>query len=181
MLRTYRTPLLVLLLVILVFGLVISGVFYTKKLREATERNVAAQHLQSSAAAESFTDPAGNPVALNNYAGQAVIVTSWASWCPQCVEELTFLNKHVADKAIPVLAINRKESKEVAGRYMLELPALANVTFILDSNDYYFNSLEGYAMPETIIYNKAGEVVFHGRGITRHEDIAAVLEALTPV
>lgn len=178
MFSQYKRPLTALGIVIFVFAVTLSVVLYSSKLRDDAKRNLAAQHLQSEAAKESFTDENGNPVTMSNYAGQAVIVTSWASWCPQCIDELTSLNNQVDGKNIPVLAINRKETKEVAGRYMLELQALPNVTFILDSNDYYFNSLEGYAMPETIIYNTAGETIFHGRGNSRQDELSAAIASL---
>lgn len=178
MVRHYKKPLIALVVVVVIFAVALGGVLYTNKLRDDANRNLASQHLQSEAAKESFTDENGNPVTLTNYAGQPVIVTSWASWCPQCIDELATLNNQVEGAGIKVLAINRKESREVAGRYMLELPPLPNVTFILDSKDYYFNSLEGYAMPETIIYNKAGEIVFHGRGNSRPDELKVVIDGL---
>lgn len=176
--KQYQKPIIVLAVLIFVFAAFL-GLSYFLKHRDATAlRDVAAKHLQSDEAKAAFTDINGTQIALSSYSGKPVVVTSWASWCPQCIDELTLLNEQVTDKNIPVLAINRKESREVAGRYMLEIPPLANVTYILDNQDYYFNSLEGYAMPETIIYGADGEVVFHGHGNTRPDELKAVLGGL---
>ena len=39
-----------------------------------------------------------------------------------------------------------------------------NVEIILDGNDHFFKTIGGYAMPETILFDRIGNIVFHKRG-----------------
>ncbi|EWS62770.1 Cytochrome c biogenesis protein TlpA [Hydrogenophaga sp. T4] len=42
--------------------------------------------------ASRFEDPDGQPLALERFRGQPLLVNFWATWCPPCVEELPMLN-----------------------------------------------------------------------------------------
>jgi thiol-disulfide isomerase/thioredoxin len=161
----------VLLLILLVIGYVAYSI---RSERIAEERDKAADVLFSEQAREAYTDMEGREVRLDSYDEKVVVVTSWASWCPQCAGELTLLNQLANEKnddRLHIIAINRNEDKYQAQRFMATLPEFPRIQFVLDNQDYFFDSVEGYAMPETIFYNEAGEIVFHKRGNLTADEI----------
>lgn len=168
------------LLVLMVLALVTA--YYYRERAEREARDVAQGALFSPEATAAFTDLEGRDVDLSGAQGEIVIATSWASWCPQCAGELQLLNDVAAernDDRVQVFALNRMEPKHQAQRFMSTLPDLPRVTFVLDNQDHFFSSVDGYAMPETIFYNQAGEIVLHKRGnLTREEAVAALDTAL---
>ena len=46
------------------------------------------KHLKLRKTNHSFTDLEGNAVGLTSYVGEVIVVSSWASWCPSCVDSL---------------------------------------------------------------------------------------------
>src|SRR3989344_2567738 len=59
----------------------------------------------------SFTDNTGANIKLADFKGEPLVINSWASWCPFCVEELpafVSLQGEFKDK-ITVVAVNRAE------------------------------------------------------------------------
>ena len=179
-----RRPYIIALLAITVLAVLAGVVAYVVRERAADrERNEAKPALFSSEASEAYTDLDGNKIDIAGVEGKIVIATSWASWCPQCVEELQLLNDLALernDDRVQVLALNRMEPKHQAQRFMATLPSLPSITFVLDNQDHFFNTVLGYAMPETIFYNAEGEIVLHKRGnLTKEEAVAALEKALT--
>lgn len=170
--------------VLLTILVVVAAVTYhVRSVREEAARNQAAADLYGAGEA-TYTDMLGNTIDLSEVAEDTVVVvTSWASWCPQCAGELALIDSIVAERdaaEVRALAINRMEPKEQAARFMGTLPEFSRLTFVLDNQDFYFRSVEGYAMPETLVYNRNGEVVLHKRGnLTTDELRAAVDQAIS--
>jgi len=179
-----RRPYVIALLTISALAVLAGVVGYVVRERAADrERNKAQPALFSPEASEAFTDLDGKKVDITEAEGKIVIATSWASWCPQCAGELQLLSDLATernDDRVQVFALNRMESKHQAQRFMATLPSLPGITFVLDNEDHFFSSVLGYAMPETIFYNAAGEIVLHKRGnLTKEEAVAALETALT--
>lgn len=59
-----------------------------------------------------LTDMQGNPVSLEGYRGQVVLVNNWATWCPPCKEEMpalqAFYEAH-RDQNFTIIAIEAGE------------------------------------------------------------------------
>src|SRR5512139_1869079 len=61
---------------------------------------------------------AGGKVALSSFRGKIVLLAFWASWCPRCEEELTFLEGiYKTSPDIVVVAINQ-ESQNVSKTHL---------------------------------------------------------------
>lgn len=111
-------------------------------------------------------DYSDKDIHLYTYRRQVVIAYAWASWCTYCgneLKELVKLKKTYGDK-IQILAVNRAEPAATARAFTESLGITQDVTLLLDSQDAFFKSIGGYAMPETVFINPSGEIVFHQRG-----------------
>ncbi len=125
-------------------------------------------------------DYAGNDVRLSEFKRQILVVHAWATWCTYCTDEIknlaTLKNKY--GDSIVIIAPNRAEAVQVAQPFSDALALGDRVIFLLDPNDDFYKSVDGYAMPETLFINDRGEILFHQRGpmnIAEVEEKIAVL------
>ncbi len=124
--------------------------------------------------AESFSDEyeltfktyEGSDVRLSEYRSTPLIVFTYASWCPFCADELSRLSRIKGEYGdrVAVIAVNRAEPLADAKSYTDALTDVQNITFVLDPEDAYFKSVEGYAMPETVFIKSYGKVFAQHRG-----------------
>jgi thiol-disulfide isomerase/thioredoxin len=117
--------------------------------------------------ASPYTDLKGNPVALSDYVGEILVVSSWASWCPFCGGGLTRLSnlaEAYPEEEVRILAINRAESATTAERFLKSVGATNGIMLILDADDRYYKSIGGFTMPETLFYDRTGNIIHHHRG-----------------
>jgi thiol-disulfide isomerase/thioredoxin len=115
----------------------------------------------------SFTDTEGNPVTLTSSEPVSTVVYSWASWCVSCGQGLVAFNdfaSSLASEPVSFIAVNRKEDARIANRYLNTLPELSAVEVVLDPEDYFFESAEGYAVPEVLVFSPEGELLLQSRG-----------------
>ena len=106
----------------------------------------------------------GEEVILSELGG-FLVVNSWATWCPFCVQEVPdFVELQKEFKTISVVLVNRKEKDEkvevfLEGRGV----SLTDLVFLQDAKDNFYKSIGGFSMPETL-FVKDGNVIFHKRG-----------------
>lgn len=108
----------------------------------------------------------GRAVKPSDFTGKALIINSWAAWCPFCKKELqdfATLQKEFRDKVV-IIAIDRAEPLEVAKRYSDELGVTGELVFLLDPEDSFYQSIGGFSMPETIFIDVQGFIRAHKRG-----------------
>jgi thiol-disulfide isomerase/thioredoxin len=125
-----------------------------------------------------YQDILGNKVSLETYLGRVMVVSSWASWSPFSNTDLQVLNelaKNYDKEEVVFIAMNRKETKEQAVRYLNTQPPLSNLLIVIDTEDKFYERVGGYAMPETIIFDRKGNIVLHERGVVDLEHIESVL------
>lgn len=128
----------------------------------------------STDAQATYTTVSGDALSLDTYRDGVVVVTTWASWCPQCRDSLAVAEAAAAELAplgVPVLAINRTESPERISRYLAGLPEYEHLVLIRDTADHFYDTTGGYAMPETVVIDADGAVVKHMRGMPKTSTI----------
>ncbi len=131
---------------------------------------------------EPYADLLGNPVALTDYLDKVIVVHSWASWCPSCVEQIKMFQTSTANNndQVQIIAINRAESINTIERFKNTFSIEDSVLMVIDPSDRFYNSVGAYAMPETIIYDKAGNKALQVHGEISQEileqKIAELLE-----
>ena len=174
---SYHKKVLAGLFVVLTLGALATYLFINRDRNQINEETVA---LFSNPEGEApYTDLLGNPVSLEQYLGRTLVVATWASWSPFSTADLNTLSElsgEFSDEEVVFMAINRKESKEQATRFLQTLPDITGVVMVLDPRDAFYLTVGGYAMPEVVVYNKKGEVVEHFRGVANKTDIKTVIE-----
>jgi thiol-disulfide isomerase/thioredoxin len=176
--REHKKALLIILLVLLV------GAYYTwtalQKRQYQEEMNTPAmQALSPKDESVPYTDLSGNQLAFDDYLGDILVVNSWASWSPDSKTELTMLGllaDEYKDRGVRVIAINRAEQQMTAERFLNTIGVSDKVQLVLDLNDQYYKSIAGYAMPETVIYGRSGEILSHYHGLTSETKMRSEIE-----
>ena len=177
-------PTLITLLVMVV--VVAAGAVYIFFLDESEKQKrnetPAARALLIEDEKSAYLDMAQTKINLSDDFGKIIVVSSWASWCPQCAQDIERLDQvagEFKDKEVVFLAINRAENPYSAERFLNTFNKPEHVRIILDPGDHFFAENAGYAMPETIVYDKNGEVKSHQRGDLNTDELKkAIFEAL---
>jgi thiol-disulfide isomerase/thioredoxin len=171
--RSGKITLVVLVIVVLLMA---AATYYVveKRTQAKYDNSQAGASLQTKEGQSPYTDIAGNPVALEDYLGQTLVVYSWASWCPFCAQELpnlAQLGREFADDNVHVLAINRAEPSTTAEAFLQSIDAVDGLMLVLDPDDRFYESIAGFTMPETVFYNPEGTVVLHKRGTMTYQEL----------
>jgi len=178
--RSSKFTLAIIISTVVVVGLYTYSVTQKSIQSELTESE-AGVSFTTEPGESAYTDIDGNPVAIDEYLGKILVVNSWASWCPACADELpnfAKLGDEFADKNVKVLAINRAEPKTTAIAFLKSVDAVKGVQLVLDPGDKFYSSVGGYAMPETLFYDEAGDVVFRKRGGMTYQEMKAQTQAI---
>jgi cytochrome c biogenesis protein CcmG, thiol:disulfide interchange protein DsbE len=174
---TRRTLLILVVLLLLMGGLT----WYLRYSAVRDEVGKAASELLADSDATPYTTLSGEPFSFTAYRGKIRVVNVWASWSPFAATELPILNEIAqtyTEQGVVAIAVNRKEQKERAAAYVATQPALPNVIMAIDETDAFYQSVGGYAMPETIIFNEAGDIVWHYRGVVTKALVAEQIDQL---
>jgi|AntRauTorckE6833_2_1112554.scaffolds.fasta_scaffold01348_6 thiol-disulfide isomerase/thioredoxin len=128
-----------------------------------------------------YTDINGNPVDLSSYLDKVLVVNSWASWSPSSATDLQTLSdisQNYSSSEVVFLAINRGEPKERASAFLKINNINTDVMLVLDKNDVFYDSIDGFSMPETVIYNQSGDVLQHQRGNLDEFKLKSIIDSL---
>jgi len=107
----------------------------------------------------------GQNVTLSSYRGKIVLLAFWASWCPRCIEELTFLQGiYKMSPDIAVLAINQ-ESQNISRAHIERIrktlkESKIDFPVLIDRNLDAWNTFCINALPTSIILDPKGTVRF---------------------
>jgi len=107
----------------------------------------------------------GKNVSLSSYRGKIVLLAFWASWCPRCVEELTFLQGiYKTSPDITVLAINQ-ESQNISRAHIDRIrktlkESKIDFPVLIDQNLDAWNTFCINALPTSIIVDPKGTIRF---------------------
>lgn len=105
----------------------------------------------------------GKAVKVSSYRGKIVLLAFWASWCPRCEEELTFLQGvYRTSPDIVVLAINQ-ESQNLSKAHLDRIRTTLQdwkigFPVLLDRNLDAWNAFCINALPTSVIVDKKGIV-----------------------
>lgn len=128
----------------------------------------------------SYTDIDGNKVDLTQFKGKPLIINAWASWMPFSRNELTMLAKVKESRGdtLNVIAMNRMEAAGVIRAYKDGFNLPNSFVYLLDPSDNFYKSIGGYAMPETMFYDRDGVLIHHKRGVLTESELNQYTDAI---
>ena len=110
----------------------------------------------------------GSEFHLADYRGKPVFINLWATYCGPCVKELPFFSElykaHSDD--IAMLALHSDIVTDDPQEYLNEFGKDWVMPFAVENEDEVIWNIVGgtTAMPQTIVLNRKGEVVYNQRG-----------------
>lgn len=119
----------------------------------------------------------GTPVHLKDYAGKAVVISFWASWCKYCLKELPILYniQKAAKGRLQVVAINTEE-EEIFGKLSRAMRTL-EIGMAYDPDETASKAYGVKGIPHMVVIGRDGKIVevFRGYGESSLEPIVAAI------
>jgi thiol-disulfide isomerase/thioredoxin len=135
----------------------------------------------------SFVDRDGKPMKISDFAGKALLVNFWASWCIPCRAEMPALDKLAAqqdDDTFMVLPVNTGETQPDKGKAFFAAGGWTHLPLYIDPNFAVLERLKKDAvslgLPTSLLLDKQGcEIgVLQGPAVWDSPDGTKVIEAL---
>ena len=167
--------------IIVVIVFVSSLTYYVRTVARDRAQNEAIKTLFSDDAQATYLDSQNNQISLSQYEGKILVVNVWASWSPYTEIEFPILDEIASrykDNGVRVLVMNRKETPTQIERYLATIPTYNNIERIIDVNDFFYGGIQGYAMPETVIYDSKGKIVEHIKGVITKAQLEQTLDSI---
>ncbi len=129
-----------------------------------------------------WTDAAGAPARLGDFAGRPALLNLWATWCAPCLREMPMLDALAgeAEGAFSVIALNQDRDVESARRFWRE-NGFAHLALFLDPSFEAFGALAVRGLPLTLIVDARGREIARVEGAVEWNapEIARWLKALS--
>lgn len=133
----------------------------------------------------SLKDQYGNSHSLSEYKGKTVLLIFWATWCPDCLEELPDIErlykeyKQGKNKDIVILGINtpnREVETDVKG--ITAFMKKNNYTFptLMDEDGKVFESYDIRTYPTTYFIDRKGKISRCIKEIMHYDDMKKSIE-----
>ena len=176
-----------------IVALATAGGFYTYWHRAAVAPQVAspapasipAKRLVANVPDFSLVDRDGQPRSLRDWAGKALIVNFWATWCAPCRKEIPLLQRlqqeHAADgfQVIGIAVDFREQVLAYASQMKIDYPLLIGEQEALDAASAF--GVEVVGLPFTIFSDRQGRIVTAHMGELTQAEADLILGAVRAV
>ena len=131
------------------------------------------------APAVSFSDLAGNPASLSEFAGKIVLVNLWATWCEPCLREMPSLERMQSrlGDAIAVVAISEDRGGGKTVEPFIDRLGLKSVKIYLDPKSAAERAFKVQGLPTSFLIDREGKVLGRVEGAAEW-DAPKLLEVL---
>ena len=128
-----------------------------------------------------FQDENGKKLTEKDFTGKPTVYYAWASWCPDCQQELPILNtlkEKYGDKVefVGVAMISQKEPIENGKKYLKEHSLSLNYYSDVDSSFQKYH--ENTEIPTLIFTDKNGKIVKKSAGVLPQEEIESYIKEI---
>ena len=119
----------------------------------------------------------GGEFHLADHRGSVVFINLWATYCAPCVQEMAHFDRLLAERPeVEVLAVHSSLTTEDVAAYLADREWRADFA-VDDADDSVFRAVGGSTLlPQTIVLNRRGEVVYNETGSVTYEKLIALLE-----
>jgi thiol-disulfide isomerase/thioredoxin len=110
-------------------------------------------------ASATFTDAAGNPHTLADFAGKGVVVNLWATWCAPCVAEMPALQtlaRRAASDSILVIPLSSDRGGTPAVKDFFAAHGINDLPIWLDPKSQAAFAWGARGLPTTLIVDRQG-------------------------
>lgn len=125
------------------------------------------------------SDLDGEPVSLDGYEGRPILVSFWATDCPDCIREIPTLNElhaEYSDRGFDIVAIAMEHDRESRVRSMSEDREIA-YTVVHDEEGDLAATWGGVRLtPTTFLVSPRGRIVYQKLGDPDFDQIRSHLE-----
>ena len=121
--------------------------------------------VRRSAPDAAFVDAHGKPVKLDQFAGRAVVLNLWATWCAPCVREMPSLDE-LARRApsIAVVPVSMDVQGPKPAIAFLERKGLAHLQAYHDPDGQLMRRFGVHGLPASVLIDQHGRVAAVIRG-----------------
>lgn len=124
----------------------------------------------------------GDPVALDEVAGDVVVVNVWGSWCGPCRAEQPELNEVAeafVDRGVTFVGVSIRDTPAGAAGHEREF-AIPYDSWFDPASDYpaVFDSDVPRSVPATVLVDRAGNIAVTINGITSRAELTTLLDIL---
>ena len=112
-----------------------------------------------------LTDVQGNPVSLEEYRGQVILVNNWATWCPPCKIEMPELQAYYtahAAQGFVIVAIESGEPADKVAAFVQEYGMTFPVW--LDPHGAALETFQNWNLPSSYVIDRQGIVRYSWTG-----------------
>ncbi len=130
-----------------------------------------------------FLVEGGREAHFADYAGKAIVLNVWATWCPPCLQEMPSLDRLAAahgseDLVVMTLSVDRGDAAPILAFY--ERIGAENLGLYHDPTMAVSRALRVFGLPTTLLVDHEGQIVAQLVG-TAEWDSPAALDAILPL
>jgi thiol-disulfide isomerase/thioredoxin len=119
------------------------------------------------------------PVSLQDYRGQFMLVNNWASWCPPCRAEMPILETYFRDhrhQEFVIIGINAGDPASLVADFVNQF----NVSFPvwLDPTNGAINAFHNNYLPSSYLIDQKGEVILAWNGAVNRDSLERYITPL---
>ena len=127
-----------------------------------------------------MTDGDGNPVTLQDFAGQVVLLNFWATWCAPCVREMPSLDRLQAalgPEGLAVVAVSEDRAGLKAVEPFFLETGLEHLEIYLDPKGKFWREFGVRGLPTTYLIDRQGRLIgaMEGPAEWDEEDAVALI------
>ncbi len=120
---------------------------------------VIPQEVEFLAPALQMVNQSGEPVSLDDYLGQVLLLNMWATWCPGCVAEMPELEAYYqAHQAEGLLVIGLNAEDSAADIEAFNQKMGLSLPHWLDVNNSLYSAFNNNHLPSSYVVDRAGVV-----------------------